>query len=142
MLYEGIYARLLADAGVVAILGAKASRADKKTGIFPVLADKAATLPMIVYLQIAGQPEADSLDGSNAFQSARVQISCFAEGYSPAKRLARAAKLALVGFRGTLSDGTEVDSIRAALELDAWEDGPATYHCPLDVTILFRDVSP
>jgi hypothetical protein len=98
MLLEGIYARLSADSGIVA-LGAE---------IFPALAEKEAALPYCVYSQVGGS-NVSSFDGANKLQSARLRFSCYGATYAAAKQLAAAVKNSLCGLLVTLSDGSRVE---------------------------------
>lgn len=134
MITSGLFDLMKSDAGVLAILATISG----KPCIWPVKLPEASPVPAIAYTQISGDG-VYSLDGANVLKTGRFQISCYAQGFTDAKKLARAAQKALVGYHGTLDDGTEVDSIRLLLELDGWEEAPQSYHCPFDVEVWYRD---
>jgi hypothetical protein len=132
MLLEGIYARLAADAGLVA-LGA---------GVFPSLAPKESSLPFVVYSQVGGAT-VNSLDGANRLQSARLRFSCYGTSYSAAKKLAAAVKASLNGLVVTLSDGSKVEGCWLEFEADDSEaDLQGTvFSSHVDFSLMFVDVA-
>jgi hypothetical protein len=139
MISDGLFSIAAAGAGILAILGAPAARKDNSTGVFAALAPPGAIAPYIVVSGVggAGTP---SLAGANSFGSARWQFSSYGATYKVAKQLARAIRMEFEGWRGTLADGSEVDSMIYLGELDSYEDAPALFHVPLDLEIWFRDV--
>jgi hypothetical protein len=144
MLFEGFQQLLKTQSSLKALLGDPTSRADKTTGIFPVLAPEGCTMPVIVASQVSGGGT-PSMDGANALHTARIQFSCYAsagqnQGFTMAKKLARALRGVLEGWRGTLPDGTEVDSTQLMLELDLFEEAPFEYHTVLHFAFTYRDV--
>lgn len=144
MLAEGIVALLLADAGVLAIIGTPSARraADAQgrpsSGVFAGQMPEGIALPAIVYLTISDQ-DLMTLDGPDAFAMARVQFSCYGLKFGDAKHLARAVRQALENFQGTLIEGTQVDSMHRVSELDAFEDAPFGYATHVDFEIAYRD---
>jgi hypothetical protein len=135
---EGLFAFLGSNAAVTAILGT--ARKDKQSGIFAVKMTDEADLPAVVVTQIAGTGDNDTLDGAESTVSARYQFSCYGKNYADAKRLARAVKKSLVGYRGTWHEGTEIQVATLVLETDGFEAGPLAYHVPLDLEFVYADV--
>ena len=145
MLAEGLVALLLSDTGVVGINGTPAARQAQdpqgrlNPGVFAVQMPEGIKLPAIVYLVISDE-DLMTLDGPNAFTSARVQFSCYGTQYADSQRLCRAVRLALENFQGILVDGTEIDSIHRVSELDAFEDAPFGYATHVDFEVSYRDI--
>jgi hypothetical protein len=135
MLAEGIIALLQQDAGVIA---KAATRGDGKAAIFAGQAPEAAPMPLSVY-GFAYEENLMTMDGPSAFTKARIEIWNQAEGYLDAKKLARAVKVCLENFQGTLSEGTEVDSIHRISEVDTFQDAPFLYLTATEYEVLFRD---
>jgi hypothetical protein len=132
MLLEGIYARLTANAGIVA-LGA---------GVYPSLAPKESSLPFVVYSQVGGAT-VNSLDGANRLQSARLRFSCFGNSYGAAKKLAAAVKSSLNGLVVTLSEGSKVQGCWLEFEADDSEaDLQGTiFSSHVDYSLMFVDAA-
>jgi hypothetical protein len=149
MLEVGVYT-LLANATVLQDqLGTPQTRVDQTTGIFPGLIQEGSDLPALVYLQIHGD-EMQTFDGRGELRSARVQLSSYGSMYGDAKLTAKAVKDTLIGFQGTLDDGTQVDSISLVSEMDSFVKAPATtqetggrslYHTAVDVEVWYRESS-
>lgn len=131
-LLEGIYARLAADAGVVA-LGA---------GVYPALAPKEASLPYLVYTQVGGAT-VNSLAGANRLQSARLRFSCYGNTYGAAKDLAKAVKDSLNGLAVTLPGGITVQG--AWLEYEGDDAEPdlqgTVFASHVDFGLMFAEVA-
>ena len=101
MLEEGVVKLLATSANVTSLLGT--NRSDKTNGVFPVLAPKEVTVPYIVYSKLS-EDSNETLEGLNAFQTARFRFKCYAADYPTAVKLQRAVKLVLGGYSGTLAD--------------------------------------
>ena len=115
---EAIIARLLADTGVAAIAS---------TRVFPGMRPQGSTLPAAVLNRISGGPlYAD--DGEVGLEQARIQIDCWAETYTGAKKLSRAVTACLSAFEGTVGT-TTFEFIELDIERDLQEGGSdaATY---------------
>ncbi|MCA0923001.1 DUF3168 domain-containing protein [Pseudooceanicola nanhaiensis] len=89
---EELRARLLATASVTAICGTRIN-----WGAHP----QGAPWPGVI-LRVISDVEGHTLKGRNGVAHARVQIDCQADSYGGAKRLARAVRAALSGYRGGL----------------------------------------
>jgi hypothetical protein len=132
MLLEGIYARLVADAGIVSLAAS----------VFPALAPKESVLPFVVYTQV-GASSVNSFDGNNRLQSARLRFSCYGKSYADAKHLAAAVKNSLSGLLVTLSDGTKVQGCQMEFEADDAESDlqGTVFASHLDFSLMFVDES-
>lgn len=95
-------------------------------------------MPGIALSQIAGAG-IPTMDGPDPLHSARIQVSCYGMTYSDAKQLARAVRNALEGFSGSLPDGTQVGQTILASEMDAFEDAPFSFHCPIDFEFWYSE---
>ncbi|MCA0920225.1 DUF3168 domain-containing protein [Pseudooceanicola nanhaiensis] len=89
---EELRARLLATASVTAICGTRIN-----WGAHP----QGEPWPGVI-LRVISDVEGHTLAGPNGVAHARVQIDCQADSYGAAKRLARAVRAALGGYRGGL----------------------------------------
>ena len=129
---------MIADTGVSAIIGIKASRSDSKSGVFWVQMEKQSVLPAVVLSQIAGAG-IPTMDGPSSLRKARIQFSCYGMKYSDAKKLARAVRNLLDGFAGPLPNGVEVGNTMLLLEADTFEDAPFSFNCPMDFEFWYTE---
>jgi hypothetical protein len=83
---ETIYSTLTTDIDVAAIVVKR---------VYPVVLPK-KTLPAITYQRVSGSREND-LSSAGGLVTVRVQVDCWAEGYSSVRALASAASAALCG---------------------------------------------
>jgi hypothetical protein len=91
-------------------------RADKTTGIFPVAAISTPALPYIVFFEISATPN-NVMEGVNRYQSARYRFTCYGSDFTNAKRVSRALKLQLQGYKGvwySLADNSAQVEIQGA----------------------------
>ena len=146
MLTDGLASLLAGEPTITAIIGTPATRAAKPmlekpatTGIFLQQLPEGAPLPVIVFMQTEGVPIADSMDGADPLHEARIAFTPQAKTARMAKLLQVTLRRFLEGYRGTLVDGTEIDSVVLASELDAFEYTTFTFHAPIDFRILYRD---
>ncbi len=138
ILLAGLRAAMLQTSAVTAIIGTPQSRPDGKAGVWCVQMPEEADLPGIVLSTISGEGN-PSLDGADPLHYARVQISCFAMTFAQAKALARAVRNALEGWAGTLPDGTQVGDAILVSEPDGFEEGPFSFHCPVDFEFQYSE---
>lgn len=139
MISDGIYTLVSGNAALQALLGLPTTRQDKRTGVFFNQAGEDADTPHIIFSQVSPNPT-QTMDGAEAAQSARWQFSVYDVTPEGAKRVARTLRLEIEGFRGNLSDGTEVDGIQYVSEIDLFEPAVSMHHVPIDFEIWYRDV--
>lgn len=113
---ETIYSTLTTDTAVAAIVSKR---------VYPVVIPQKGALPAITYQRVSGRRE-------NGFQAGeltavRVQVDCWADGYSEVRGLADAARDALIaadflpiGDRDGFED--EVQVHRVILEFTIWTE--------------------
>lgn len=148
MLLEGIYAYLVANAGMQAVLGTPANRSDKPagtTGLFPFEAVGQPMLPFVVYVE-AGTSPIYSFQGQNRLQPQRVRFSCYGSTAKGAKIVARALRIALNNIPvGPLPAGdAEAHGQFYIGEVDSAEpEGHSTiYGTTVDFEFWFIDTDP
>ena len=108
MVEKAINARLLASAGVIALVVAR---------IYPELAPQNAVLPYIVYTRVDTE-HLMTKDNAAALANARIQINSVAATYLAVKQLADQVRLALQGWSGT-GNGVTVKVILPGNDFDA-----------------------
>jgi hypothetical protein len=140
VILEGVVSLYANDADLLAIIGTSDTRGDSTNGIFPLLMPTATPMPALVYARVAGH-EIDTMDGRGELKVMRLQTSAYAESGKDAINTAEAAKKVIVGFRGVLSDGTEVDNVILLLDLDHYEPVLKLYHSHFDVEIWYRNAT-
>lgn len=145
MLVEGLNALLLADGPTVALLGTPAARGAaapdgiSTTGVFAEQVPEGAVLPLIVF-GYAYEENDMTMDGPSVMTRARIEYSAQGSTYAQAKKLARAMRKCFENFTGTLSDGSEVDSVRRINELDTFQDAPFCYVTSVEFRADYRDL--
>lgn len=139
MISDGIYRLVSGSVALQELLGLPADRVDKRTGVFFNQAGEEADTPHIVFSEVSPNPT-QTMDGAEAAQSARWQFSVYDVTAEGAKRVARTLRLEIEGFRGTLSEGTEVDGVHYVSEIDLFEPAVAMHHIPIDFEFWYRDV--
>ena len=136
MLAIGLFALLTADSGFQAAMG---PRTDGTTGIFAMQAPEGAPMPFVVY-GFAMEINTMTMDGPDVFTKARIEFWTQGATFLQAKTLARAMKRVFESFQGTLSDGSEIDSIYRISELDTFQDAPYMYMTSQEYEVLYRDL--
>ena len=107
---EAIINRLLATAGVTALVG---------TRVYPGARTQGSALPALVFNRISGVRDYTMTQASGLVES-RVMVDVWAASYGAAKTLARAARAALSGISGTFS-GIEIQGVFLDGERDSFE---------------------
>lgn len=116
----GIYAHLIGNAGVAALVG---------TRIYPLLVPQDAELPALAYQRISG-PRDHAHDGPSGLALARMQLICVAASYDGAKALSEAVRAAMDGHKGSMGTVT-VDACLLDNEIDQWaaaHEAPVVRH--------------
>lgn len=129
---ENLIARLLANAGVAAIVG---------TRVYPGARPQGSALPALVLNKISGAPVYDD-EGEAGLLTARMQIDAWGITYTAAKLLARAVRDCLSGLVGT--QGTiAFRNVLIDVERDTRETGANEfqyeYSASTDYIIWFRE---
>lgn len=120
MFIEGLYAYIIAQSSITALLGT--SRSDGTTGVFSSLAKEQTPVPFIVMQQVSGMPLQESFDGTGALQECRWRFSCYGADYKSAKNLANVLRLSLISLDGVLPGGHgQVQGAWHRLEMDEVE---------------------
>jgi hypothetical protein len=138
MLFQGLIDLMGNSSAVQAAIG---PRDDGTTGIFAGQMPPEAPPPVIVYL-FAYETNEMTMDGPDSFTTARIELWFRDIDYDRGKKLARAVKKLFESFTGTLSDGSEVDSIHRISELDTFDDGPFMFLTSQEYQVSYRDLSP
>jgi len=113
---EIIRSRLLASSAISNLVGAN--------GVYPQMAPQTASLPYGILNRISELHDEHMLAASGLAEVS-IQVDFFAETMSEIRTLGDAARLALDGFRGTVS-GTKVHNIHlvsASDNIDTPDDG-------------------
>lgn len=112
---QALMTRLVADTDVSAIVGNR---------VYPHTAPQNATMPYIVYFRVSGVHE-HHMRGSSGLYDARVQLSMFSTDFEQLLNLSDAVRLALDGYRGDVTVGTDMVRIHKCF-MAANEDLPFT----------------
>jgi hypothetical protein len=118
MLIEGLVARLIANAAVLAIVG---------DAIQPEPAPEDLSLYPLITYKVASDVTTYNMQGEDGLVTSRVIFTCHGVRYGDARLLALAVKPVLSNFAGTLSDGTVIDGIEIANISDGFDDGSRVY---------------
>lgn len=119
---EALVAKLLASAGVTALVGNRINWTRRPQG---------NATPAVVLNMIDGSP-GYTLAGPDGLYRNRVQVDCWAKTYAQAKLTARAVDAALSGFKG-VSGGVSFRAVFIDSERDDYAaEGPD----PLNRTML------
>ena len=102
----------------------------------PMMLPEGSDLPAIVFLVAATNP-LTSMDGVNALQMKRMQIDCYGQNAPQAKALAQAVHNLLDGYKGTLSEGTQIQSCLPNNDVDEFDYDPQMYRVICDFNIRF-----
>ena len=123
---EALIAKLLADAGVSALVGAR---------VYPGMRPQAGLLPAVVFNMISKNPSYSD-DGEDGITEARVQLDCWGATYTDAKKAARAVTAALSAFDGMMS-GVRFRYMTLDLEHDMQETGANADSYPFRTSLDF-----
>jgi hypothetical protein len=117
---ESLYAFITTNSSIIAALGS--TRSDKTSGVFPDIAPDECLTPYVVYMQVSGEPLAESFQGTGALQTARYRFACSGATKKQAKNLANVLKLALLSMDGPQAiGGVEIHGAWLRLEADTVE---------------------
>ena len=96
MIDEGIRARLIAHAGLLAIISQR---------VYNNIAPQGATIPHIVFRRVSAQRDLTH-SGPSGVARARFQFDCLGKTPTEAKQIAANLRNALHGYSGTISGQT------------------------------------
>lgn len=130
MEYE-LRTKLLSDATIAAILA---------TRLYPVILPQNTIFPAATY-QIIDTPRDFNLDGPSGLARPKIQYTLWATKADNVKALARAIRLALNGFKGTLPDGSDVKSVMLEDERETYESDVNLHRIDLDFVVWFDETS-
>ena len=105
---EALYAKLIATAGVTALVG---------TRIYPASSAQATdpALNYLTYARVGGQPY-HTHDGPAGLRWARMSFMAHSPSYATAKAIAAAVLAALDGFKGTVGS-VEIQAILSEMDM-------------------------
>ena len=128
MMVEDLSAFLQADAGITTLAAGR---------VYPQSLPQKATLPALVYQQIAGKTDT-TLENAAQLADELFQIACMAMSYKEAKQLSEKVRQALEGFKGTMG-ATVILGIFAESERDFYDPEQLEYRTDLDFKIWHRE---
>lgn len=128
----GLYSFLTGEDGVGGLVD---------TRIYPLTIPQDVSLPAIAYQRVS-RTGVLAHSGQTGLAEARIQITCQAAGYDTVKDLARAVRLALDGWQGTMggTGGVEVHEARVVNELDGYGMVAGIYTVRLDVMLWYTEI--
>ena len=133
MLEAGIAQLVMGNSGVQALIN---------TRFYPVLLPDDPVYPCASFQLISDVPDY-LLNQSRATEVKRLQVDTWSGGASSAsyltsKNVQTAIRAALELFSGQLSEGTWVNSIQVANEVDGYEQDARVYRTTTDYLIFFN----
>ena len=126
MTEAGIFRRLTADAAVNALAG---------TRVYPLVLPDEGPMPAITYQRIS-PGRSYTTTGRVELARIRLQIDCWAEEYSQVKALFAGVLASLECFRGTLPEGTYVDTIQLDSASDLYDSVSRLYRVTSDFFVF------
>lgn len=125
-----VYDLLRRDAAVSAIAAAR---------IYPLRAPDRVARPYLTYQRISAN-RWRSFGGPAGMAQPRIQVDAYATDYAAAKVLAKAARLALDGYRG-VAGGVRVGGITLETDQDLYEDDvdPKLYRVRMDFIVTHAE---
>lgn len=136
MIGKGLRDLLCNDATIGPMVGGQASPFVPGNRVRPIMLPEGSNYPAIVFLAVSTAP-LTSMDGVNALQMTRYQLDCYGQNVPQAKLLAQAVHNLLDGYKGTLSDGTEIQSCLPNSDVDGFEYDAQVFCIHLDFNIRF-----
>lgn len=136
MIEKGLRDLLCNDATVGPMVGGQASPFVAGQRVRPMMLPEGSDYPAIVYLVVATSP-LTSMDGVNALQMKRMQFDCYGSNAVQAKALAKAVHNLLDGYRGVLSEGSEIQSCLPNQDIDEFDFDPQVFRVACDFNIRF-----
>jgi uncharacterized protein DUF3168 len=130
IIQEVLDAKLLAYAPLTAIVGDR---------IYPKRAPQGVTQPFVIYQRVGGPVDGISMGNAKAWDKPRIQVSCFATGYTATARLAQVVRAALRTMVDPASD-PPIDNIEIESQgPELYEEDTKLHHHPVDATVTYRE---
>jgi hypothetical protein len=100
-------------------------------------------MPAIAYQRISDFP-VRTLIGKSGLERPRIQIDCYANGYLEAKRIGKAVRDALDGYRAPVTVGEEQIRIAAQIvaDRDFYESDTRRHRYSLDAAVWAHESTP
>jgi hypothetical protein len=130
MLPDAIVAFLLTQATITAVVNNR---------IQPIPAPEDLSQYLLITYQSPSDVSENANDGPVGVTTMRIVFDCLAQRYLDARNLARALKLVLNGFSGTLPDGTDILLAESANLVDRFDDGSRIYCTSFHALIQYGD---
>jgi hypothetical protein len=125
---EALAAKVTGTTAISALIGSR---------YYPIRLPERVTYPAVQYQRISG-PRVRSHTGPSSLAHPRFQLTVWATSYASAKAVATQLRIALDGFKGTLS-GIRVDEIRLESDRDDYDEGTNLYRIDLDFIIWHQE---
>ena len=115
MIFNGLYAKLINEPTVAALLSTPPSAA-----VHYSLAPKdgAGQRPYVVIHVLNAPPAEATLDGSSDLVEGELQFDCYADDQISARKLSRAVRDVLKNYQDSLPDNTVISSCEVTMDLD------------------------
>jgi len=127
MILAGLFTLLSTTSTITALVGQR---------IFPVQLPEQSVLPALTY-QIIAVKASPTLTNSG-YQRWRLQFDCWGKDYADATNLRAALRLALEGYRGTLSDGTLLQDAQMIQLVDYFEHDSLHWRSMIEFYLFFN----
>lgn len=127
-LETALRARLLADAGIAALVVAR---------VYPVVLPQAPAFPAITYEGVA-ETRLNTFGGPLGLAGPLMRLHAWASTYDGARDLARKVRLALDGWRGTQS-GETVQAVKLQQQVDLYDDETQMHRVAMDFRVWWNE---
>lgn len=130
---QALVAFILADAGIVNIIGAR---------IFPLKMPQSVDQPSIVYTRVSGL-SGHHMAGRDGLARTRIQVDCWSKSADASSALANLVKDRLDGYRGVMGSGplaVDVQGVFFSDERESFDDAVKMYNTGRDYFINFAEL--
>lgn len=128
MIEDGLYAHLIAYAGLAALIGDR---------VYPLKAPQDAIYPLLNYQRISG-PRVHSHNGPSGLAHPRFQLTAWASSLIEAKLVVAQARAAVDGFKGTMGD-VDINGCFVVNEIDHYDPETERHGTTIDVIIWHNE---
>jgi hypothetical protein len=126
---DGLFQLITADSGFSTIAANR---------LYPLILPDTPTFPAATYQLISSVPE-ETNDGPTGFVKARIQTDTWSNSYASCKALAKALRVLLDGFTGTLPNGVAVSNIIRDNSSDYIEPVSRLYRVQTDWLVMYDE---